>query len=945
MQLVYGIDMFPGWDTEKWPDDYFLYGSGAYELTLDIGGSAESPPVPRDQPDIVPIAQTFVINDDQTSNKDEYSYLAAIPAANYIDNNQRFLSPIVYQGCDFVPTWTTTVDQTTQYLIDDWEDYLERHDKTPTQYTLANNPVSDAADIATTHWSSAQTAVVAVDGSNFEDILDTVVDRDVTLNSQGEIQIIPPDELQDIGGTSAKPMFIGKSVGAIHLIGKGNDFSGDTGLITSRYEGVQEDWWPYPYDSDGEDSDTFYPITLPGIWFPYVTETGGLDELQVITYPGDRYSIPIRSTDSSIEVTISTEQPSNLIVYLVDPYGNVRRPMMPHYNGGEIKPIHQWNGGHWEHDQGEFRMMILEPHEDYTVSVHNAMTGKWTAIVVPYLDLDNGFASFDGSYHITANIREYNPDRINSAMSASNGAVIASLNHAPLLYVNQDEIPSETTNALNSLGVSNIIFVNIGGTGSVTLPGSVTTISTLQEAVSYIKNDQNTENYITITSLGTGEGYFAPAAMIAAYHGSPVLNIGEASEAYNKADMITAWREYAGDYYHGCLSVGHLPQMAAPFDFREFIQGILNGEFPHAGFDLKLRWYSAIHSDFRAMIEGYGLDGEGKEAYCLVSPRDTDIRDPMSRALVGNLSYVGHIPVETTAFSSAHIVRNILYPAIIYANPGKDVTTAQMMNYEDGGQWRANDGNSYVNVATREVKDIFSSFGRTFEGHVIIENLIERYNKGVSISYYSGHGTGGSGISGQYKNVEEQYPLAELRYEHLRDFDWWDTWRGYSGYDARKTKLSREGGGSSYNSQEPSLYDIVHFKWCDELFENLHSEMEFWSSCTTGEHWGPIVYLSHGSSVWFGCAGSAYGIQDDLHNSWIYEDMLIYGEGLGEAQSKYTWIFNRDFTTLDPTTLYGRSSLFQLSQGGLTNLKVLFGDPDITIFNPVWIEPIPIDSP
>jgi len=66
------LDMFPGWDESKWPDNYFLYGSGAYELGLEVGGTAEAPPVSIPQPDITPVAQTFIVNDDPNSNKDEY---------------------------------------------------------------------------------------------------------------------------------------------------------------------------------------------------------------------------------------------------------------------------------------------------------------------------------------------------------------------------------------------------------------------------------------------------------------------------------------------------------------------------------------------------------------------------------------------------------------------------------------------------------------------------------------------------------------------------------------------------------------------------------------------------------------------------------------------------------------------------------------------------------
>ncbi len=944
------IDIFPGWDESKWPDDYYLYGSGSYELKLSFIDDASEPIIPKSQPDIVPVAKTFVVENDDQSNNDEYAYLAAVPAANYLENGQRHLSPIVYQGIDKVSTWFTTVDETTQYLIDDWNTFLNRHDMSADVQQLSSDPVTAAANIATTNWDSSNTVVVTVNGGEFSDTIETVADKDTSLSSTPIIEKVSASDLQDFGGTAAKPMFLGNKWGALHLVSEGPDFAGDTGIVTPRYEGVMEDWWPYPYDANGKDYDTFYPVTKTGLWFPYVTETTGLNNLNIIKYPGDRYSIPVTDTDTSIEVEITTEQESNLIVYLIDPEGNVRRPHIPHYNGGEIKPIHQWNGGHWEQDQDEFRRMIFEPHTEYSVEVHNAMTGTWTAIVVPYLSEEGEDVGFTGSYHITAQKRLYSPERTNAAMSAANAAVIASMNHAPLLYVTESEVPSATQNALDSLNPSNIIFVNLNEVSSASV-GASETLTSMQEIIDAIKSNDQSENFITITSLGTGDGYFAPSTMAAAYHTAPVLNIGEAPEAFNAIDQIASWREYAGDYYHGCLSVGHLPQIGEPIDLKNppswfglIWYYLMNDEFPPLGLDLKLQWFSTVSGSIQNLVDGYSLDLPGKEAFLFVSPRDTDIRDVACRAVVGNESFGGHIPVETTGFSSAVICRDILYPALIYANPGRDVVTSQMMNYPDGYRWQANDGNGYYNYATRSMKETFMSRDRFFEGHCIYDNLLERYNKGAVFSYYSGHGTGGSGISAQYKNVAEQFPLAEVTYEHLYDFDWWDSWRGYSGYDNRQTKTSRWGGSSGYNSQEPNLYDFIHFKWMDESLDNLHSEIEIWSSCTTGEHWGPIMYLSHGSALWYGAAGSTYGVQDDLHNEWIFHDVLVEGDSFGNSESKYQWLFNRDFTTLDPTTLYGTSTLFQLSMGGLTNVKVLFGDPTMTCYAPDWIEPSPIEG-
>jgi hypothetical protein len=426
--------------------------------------------------------------------------------------------------------------------------------------------------------------------------------------------------------------------------------------------------------------------------------------------------------------------------------------------------------------------------------------------------------------------------------------------------------------------------------------------------------------------------------MMAAYHTSPVLNFGEATDAYNKLDMITAWREYAGDYYHGCRSVGSLPLMSEPFDLQEFINAVKEKEYPAPGFDLKKRWFIAVNTGITEMITGYGLDKEGLEAYLFVGPRDTDIRDPICRAMTGNNSYAGHIPVETPAFASALICRDILYPAVIYANPGRNTTTGQLMNYPDGGSYGCNNGVSYLNYATRVLKQTFSSYGRFFEGHCIWDNLLERLNNGASISYYTGHGTGGSGISAQYKNIHEQFPQAHLTHEHLENFDWWDAWRGYSGYDNTLTQCPRVGGSSAYNSAEPGLYDIIHFKYVDELFDNLHSEMDFWHACTTGEHFGPMIYLEHGSALWFGNCGSAYRIQANLLDNWMFYDVLVKGDSFGEAHSRYIWMFDRDFTTGDPTTMYGASSLFQ---GGLSNVQAMYGDPTMTLYSPLWTEPTP----
>ena len=932
------LDMFPGWDASKWPKNYFLYGSGAYELKLSIGGKAQAPPGPIPQPEIYPVAQTFKVSNDPNSNKDEYAYIAAVPAANYIKDSKRYVSPIVYVNDNSPTHWFGTVDDTTQYLLDDWNTYLARHGVTAKEYVLPSDPVKAAADVATKKWASSSTAVIAVDGSDFQDEIEKVIDKDATLNIKAEVTTAPKgsSKLKDIAGKQALPMFINSNWGSMTVYTHGSD-SPAVGIITPKYQPGTEEDWPHPYDGPGDNTNIYFPITIPGIWIPYVGSNSGDWTLEVTKYSGDRYKIPVSTTQCSLKVTVTTSEPSYLEVFLVDPQGNIRKPSVPHWNGGPINPIHIWNAGHWE-GIGFEKWRRWEPtySTEHTVEVNYPMTGKWTAIVTPHFPYGEEQTSGSIDYHITAEIRKHSNKRVSAALSAANGVVIASLKHVPLLYVKEDEIPSETSNAISKLGITNFIFLNINKISSVSLPGSVTEYTKMKEVVDAIKEDPRSENFITITSLASGNGYFAPASMIAAYHGSPVLNIGEAADAYDLLDKATTWREYGGGWYHGCRAQGHLPKMSKPFNLMEIIQDLLRGEFPEPGFDMALRWYGGIYDKIHDWIASYGLDLPGKEAYLFVADRENDIRHPIIRVMTGNNSFAGQIPFDKPAMQTALICRDILYPAIIYANPGRDVTTSQLMNFPDPyNGWTTNDGKRYYVYSSRETKRSFSSHGRFYEGHCVWENLLERYNKGASICYYSGHGTGGSGISAQYKNVAESFPQAELTHEHLKDFNWWDSWRGYM-YDDKQTKTPRWGGFTWYNAKEPNLYDIIHFKWVDQLFGNLHSIFDMWMSCTTGQQFGPDIYLEHGAALWYGNAGTGLCPQEDLlDDSWLH-DLLVYGDSVGEAFSRYVWLHQRDYTTKDPTTLYGTSSM------AVTNVQVIFGDPTMVLYSPEWTEPTPI---
>ncbi|MBU0497462.1 MAG: PPC domain-containing protein [Candidatus Thermoplasmatota archaeon] len=939
------IDIFPGWVDMPQPTEweYYTYGSGAYQLIFAKESSVPAPPGPIPQPDITPIAKTFIINNDFESNADEYGYFASIPACNYLEGGQRYLAPIVYQGDDTDTSYFDTgndqgdVDDTTQYLIDDWDTYLASHGKTATQYIVPADPIEAAAEIAQNNWVSSDLAVVAVDGSGYQDTIKEVLKRTATLKRETEVETIHNDDpkIQNIGGSYGYPMFLGPKWCAINvsMFGSGGA-EPSLNAIIPHFMQMGGDWWPSPYDIDGPKIDIWFPVTRMGVWTAGTDKTTGDWDFIVTKYAGDRYRVRVTDSDVTLSATVTTDTPSDLQVFLVDPDGHIKAPDLPLWNG-PVLPIHQWNGFHNATGFDRWRTWNPEPSTEVYAEVLHPDPGYWTVIVVPrYAE---GAASI--KYTVTGEVKTISPKRAHAAMSAANAAVIASLEHAPLLYVTEDSIPTETQAAFTNLGVNNVIFVNRGGIGDAVagdLPTITDELTTTQEIVDYIKAYDASENYITFTSIKSGNGYEAPAAMLAAYHGSPVLRIGEApGNPAGVADRIETWRIWEGDYYHGSRAPGHLPVASEPITagplqvLIEMIKFLLSsgssGELPPFGMDAKRYWNEELHDGIYNYINSLGLDLEGQEGYVFVSPRD-DIYLPAHSVMMGNNSFAGHIPGLTTAYISAVINRNVLYSALIFANPGRDVTTTQMMNFPDGGSWKTNDGKTHQIYSSREVKKSFGSHGREYIGHCLWEAHLDEMNSGASAFYYSGHGTGGSGQSAQYLQTEHcDYP----------DQIWWDSWRGYT-YDSWKT--ARFNGQVWYNADPPMLYDIIHYEYLDELYENLHSNAIFYMSCSTGDSYGPMVGLDHGAVVWYGNAGSGLCPEADLQDDEFLKYVMIDGWAIGPAYSTQVWLHFRDFTTSDPTSMYGSSSM------QVTTVQCIYGDPALVVYSPEWSSPEPIDA-
>ena len=433
------IDIFPGWvdcpQPTEW--DYYSYGSGPYELEFIIETSVPAPPGPIPQPDITPIAKTFIIADDPDSNKDEFGYMASIPATNYLEGGDRYLAPVLYEGDDTSTNYYETefdrgvVDDTTQYVIDDWNDYLNAYGKSSLVYNVPSDPIEAAAEIATQNWESSDLAVVAIDGSTYEDTINTVISKTKTLKRETEVETLDNDDerIQDIGGTYGYPMFLQPKWGAINVSMSSGGAEPSLNAILPHFMQFQADWWPYTYDGDGPKTDLYFPVTRMGVWTAGTNRITGNWNFEITKYAGDRHRFRVRDSDSVINVKVETDTPSDLVVFLIDPEGHLRAPDIPQWNG-PVNPIHVWNGCHFDpevHGFDAWRTWNPGLSTEFSAEVLHPEKGMWTAIVVP-----RNAEGPDITYDITAELTITNPDRADATISAANAAVIASQEHVPL---------------------------------------------------------------------------------------------------------------------------------------------------------------------------------------------------------------------------------------------------------------------------------------------------------------------------------------------------------------------------------------------------------------------------------------------------------------------------------------------------------------------------------
>ncbi len=643
------------------------------------------------------------MNFDENSFLDDYAYLAAVPTAVFKQNNKLFSHPLLFYQ-DPYPIKedrerSLNARQGIDYFMEDWMSYsggkLDQmtlvnvpKSKIPgtwdaRDYVTINsdNPFDIASEIALQDWSYSDTAVVAVIKENFEKQDYFFKNETEGILHKSEVKTIPTFELTQTN--SLNPVF--------------KEFNVEDG-----YKYIKaETWWDClilgggimmptgdpdlqlycKYDNNWMQSSavSFWNVYMPpGHEFTssYVYKPGKW-RVSVTDFPTESNAPRKNIGPFILQGNLFKALLQKQVKYYVDvslyPGVTIEIPDLPPYECRDVNFTLTWDDPNVDlgftivGPGGEAVYTITEKEEEDNSDKPD------TGVKTVHLDRLGGclagehysisvFSLNDVETPVKFKI-EYSWSQRNTRCygacfeSAANGAILASLLNAPLLYTFDSQLSDSTKNVLYKLGVKNVILIDFEDKSV-----EKTLLDEVKEIVErYIVYDEYDQVYNTIREkTGSNDVVFStvdpwtkwylgelkpgdetkaalfigPAAYIAAHHGTPVLIV----ENHPRLSSAVVWhnefwKKAAHDRYWNLPSVAEM---------------VLTGR----------RIY-----DF---LKDKNFDKPGLETIITVADQ-YDIGVPWDRIFPGvaNSGRFCGSPVDTSYW----IARSIFYPALIFENP------------------------------------------------------------------------------------------------------------------------------------------------------------------------------------------------------------------------------------------------------------------------------------
>ncbi|MCD6512755.1 MAG: hypothetical protein J7K61_04060 [Thermoplasmata archaeon] len=649
---------------------------------------------------VVPVRKATVVNFDEDSLVDDFAYMAAIPASTFYDDKtgRIYSYPVLFYN-DYVKGKEETLSlndrQGLDYFMEDWIGFNKKlkeieyinMDKKPWKadnytYIKSNDIYEIASKLALHDWSYSNNAVIALVGDiNYGSYNKTTHTIKGELNTQ-EIKHI---RLTGVKQDSLAPQY--------------DDF-----YVDDNFKYIKADlWWP--------------SIS----WFPMLTYMatvgmlqGGLTipsadpDLQLYCYyDGELMQVaatenwnvmagPQEHAESYIYSpgkwkTAITDIPTKSIG--AEPHGTIIQRMMDRllgkvtyyididlYPGKDVDIVGippfmarnadfelTWNGDAKlgmvlvDKDGAAIAEAVSDNVSKQTLHVDQLGEGEYKMAIIQ-LTPGNGTVKYTLKYSWESKLPR---EQANYIMNAAEGAVIASIKNAPLLYTPSDKLDSRVKDVIHKLGVKNVCVVSIGNENATAL-GEIRSICSISKLYTKltdmykdIRNETKTDDVVFTTidpwtywlveklkPEGEKEGalYVGPAAYLAAHHGAPLIAVDMHPELSTAVVWYNEWWKR-----HAIRDI--VPSVSDMY---------LSGRKVY---------------DFLAKA---GLDEAGKKEYLITVAGQFDIGIPWDRTFVG-LAYPGRI-IGTPVDTSYWVARSVFYPAIIFQNPALNKDGIMLIN-------------------------------------------------------------------------------------------------------------------------------------------------------------------------------------------------------------------------------------------------------------------------
>ncbi|MHA2140941.1 MAG: hypothetical protein ACXADC_03700 [Candidatus Thorarchaeota archaeon] len=862
--------------------------------------------------DTVPLRRATFVAQDAASYFDEFAYIAGIPNSVFLYGGTQYLSPLLMTSGSLSEEW----------FVNDWIDYIEPdggatqiigvgelpsslvdeiQEKTGVQMyprITGSDSADVAAKLAAMDWTSSDVAVFALAKDNFAEPSVTSGEADFTFQDAA-LSSFTSDEIVNYGSianiTFTPPSSAVWMEGIFDWVG--------TDLHTHELEDPNGAIVDYSVYSQVyfERNPSYVPTLVPlQFWFPRTVNgawTMGIERLssgttdlscEVKYHPGFTETVTVPSEAQWLNATITWDNSgTDLNLALVDPTGR----------------LVQW---------APAGSILAGGLSSESVAVPYPMAGDWT-ILMSWIDATEEENNVDLSWDVSTlppNLQAY-------LESAANGAVLASLLNAPLLYVTEDSIPDSTLLAAQRLGVTVSFLVDPTNIHGASLETELEAFSFLTSLESYLLMTQwiqllSGESDVVVTvPLGNGNEIFAPAAYSAAFHGAPILSLcGDDNYITTRAEETWA------------------PYLVGP-EIDIYIQSRWSTRHENGWYDERIpNTHSMMKSvnDFEGFLDTRGAyNATHPQSVVIVSSPDL-IKLSFDRSLQSHFQ-AGRIPTGDPALASVLINRAVHHRFLFLTSESADDAMLTFYAYTDGSPFVDNFYRGYeiwqIEDSTRALQD--AEFNVVT--HVGVNEVFSAVDSQLALWSMSTHGTLTNG-----PRDPPQRPGGPGLFS-LRDQD--------ADYGFEESPTIRESSEDADHLVNPVAYSAEYahheMKTTDELeaaIGNIGSPIVILTACLLGGSRLPIMLMEHGAvgvvasprTVYFQPAGTL-AVQ--------ITEALSAGNSTGSALSEALVRVSHDYS--DP--------LLDREPRDYGNQQVLFGDPEVHLYSPSNTSRIPsIDS-